>query len=307
MDHDFDSKFPLCISFPTFWVFVMSVAGLYQVFSVFFWVSVSGFPNGINLSLEILIEGLYILDLIFRLSLRKFPFHDHRIRALNLYFSSETEGGLSNKEVLRDCLIIIGGLPIATCITIANHFTFLDINNSDLYSYLLFFKLGRFFDLIQTRDKIKAILNNLPFTFVIFFRLFLAFLILLLTTHIAGCFWLLINKVEASEYTYYQSNRMKYNNLSDQYILALEWAVSSMTGSCFGDVIPMTDIEVLASVIIMVIGSTFYGQIFADFESIIYVSRMEKLEKKFFFFGGVHGLRYLTLGNVSTKQKNYAF
>ena len=270
----------------TFWVFVISVAGLYQVFSVFFWVSVPGFPKGINLSLEILIEGLYMLDLIIRLSLGKFPSHDHRIRSLNLYFISENEGKLSKKVAFRDCLIIIGGLPIAIGVTISNYFTFLDINNNDLYSYLLFFKLGRFFDLIQTRDKIKAILNNLPFSFVIFFRLFLAFLILLLTTHIAGCFWLLINKAETNEYTYYQTNKHKYNNLSDQYILALEWAVSSMTGSCFGDVVPMTDIEVFASVIIMVIGSTFYGQIFADFESIIYVSRMEKLEKKFFFFEG---------------------
>ena len=69
------------------------------------------------------------------------------------------------------------------------------------------------------------------------------------------------------------------------YILSfLEWAVSTMTGTCFGDVFPTTDIEIFATVIIMVIGSTFYCQIFADFETIIYVLRLENLQKMYIFF-----------------------
>jgi len=279
-DHNLDSKFPFCISFASFWVGLISMASIYQVFSVFFWVSVPGFPNNINLSMEILIEILFILDIILRLSLRKFTITDNQVYFMNLFYINDHDG-IPTTRMIRDTMIIIGGMPIATSITIAKYFTFVDVDNSDLYSYLLFFKLFRFLDLIQTRDKIKKILNNLQFHYVILYKLFLAFIILLLTSHIAACVWLFVNKAEASPNSYYSLSKNKYNNLSDEYVLAMEWAVSTMTGTCFGDVVPMTSIEIFASVIIMVVGSTFYGQIFADFEAIIYVSRFEKLEKRF--------------------------
>ncbi len=64
------------------------------------------------------------------------------------------------------------------------------------------------------------------------------------------------------------------------YIESLNWAVCAMTGTSFGDVTPQTDYEVLLSVVMMVLGATFYGKIFADFESIMYVTRTEKLEKR---------------------------
>ena len=185
---------------------------------------------------------------------------------------------------LRDTLIIIGGLPYEFCISIVGYLTFTDVHNNDFYSYLLFIKLFRFLDLLQTKDKIQNLLNNINFSFVIFYRFFLMIMILFLTTHIASCFWLFVNKAENFKENFYSLYSEKYNNLSDQYVLGLEWAVSTMTGSCFGDVFPTSNLEIFASVLIMVIGSTFYCQIFADFETIIYILRLEKLEKRFIFF-----------------------
>ena len=190
------------------------------------------------------------------------------------------EDGLTLSRFLRDTLIIIGGLPYEFCLSIAGYLTSIDVNSNDFYSYLLFLKLFRFLDLLQTKEKIQNLLNNINFSFVIFYRFFLTNIILLLTTHMAACFWLFVNKAENFNENYYYLYREKYNNLSDQYVLGLEWAVSTMTGSCFGDVFPTSDIEIFASVLIMVIGSTFYCQIFADFETIIYILRLEKLEKR---------------------------
>jgi len=246
---------------------------------------VPGFPDNINLSVEILAEILFIIDMTLRFCLWKFTIHDHRVYFINIFYINDPDG-IPISRIIRDTLIIIGGMPMVTLITTAKYFTFVNVNYNDLYSYLLFFKLFRFFDIIQTRDKIKGIINNMQFQFVMLYKLLWAFIILLLTSHIAACFWLFVNKAESDDdqNSYYASSRDKYNNLSDEYVLAMEWAVSTMTGTCFGDVFPITSLEIFSSVIIMVVGSTFYGQIFADFETIIYVSRFEKLEKRLFFF-----------------------
>lgn len=271
-DEDNKSQFNHFSSFAFLWAVFISILNLFQAFSVFFWVSIEGFPNDINLSIEILLELIYLLDIILRLCLRKYARNNNRLYFLNHLYNESSP--------IADTFIMIGSLPYIITISVTGHFIYIDTNNNDLYSYLLFIKLFRFFDLLRTRDKLHKLLNSLNFSFVIFYRFLVTIIILMFTTHIAACFWLIVNKAESSDRNFYAISRFKYNNFVDQYVLALEWAVSSMTGSCFGDVTPTTNLEVLTSVIIMVIGSTFYCQIFADFETIIYVSRMEKLEKK---------------------------
>ena len=246
---------------------------------MFFWVSVQGFPNDLNLSIEIAIEIVFLLDVFLRFCLRSYSKNNNNIYFINIFYEFD-DNGILLSHLIRDTCILIGAFPIETLISIIGYFQFLDINDNDLYSYLLFIKLFRFLDLLITKNKIQNLLNNLNFNFVIFYRFFNTIIILLLTTHVAACFWLFVNKAESNDSNFYYIYKEKFNNLSDQYILALEWAVSSMTGSCFGDVVPTTKIEIFASVIIMIIGSTFYCQIFADFETIIYITRFEKLEKK---------------------------
>lgn len=259
------------------------MTNIFEIFSVFFWVSVKGFPNEINLALEMLVDIFLGLDLILRFCLKPYFQKNNNLFFMNFLFMKEEER-IKYTTVIKDVLIIISGLPYVTFVTALNYAVSLDLHTNDLYSYLLFFKLFRFCDLWLTKDKILIVLNNFNFMLVIFYRMFTVMIILLLTTHVAACFWLFVNKAESEQFNYFHLYENKYHNLSDQYILALEWAVSTMTGTCFGDVFPTTDIEIFATVIIMVIGSTFYCQIFADFETIIYVLRLENLQKMYIFF-----------------------
>ncbi len=61
-----------------------------------------------------------------------------------------------------------------------------------------------------------------------------------------------------------------------------------MNGLCYGNVSGITGAEITISVIVMVIGASFYAKVFADFETIIRLSRKDKLERRlvnlFFFF-----------------------
>jgi hypothetical protein len=68
--------------------------------------------------------------------------------------------------------------------------------------------------------------------------------------------------------------------LVEQYILSMEWAVSTMNGLCYGNVSGVTGAEITISIIVMVIGASFYAKVFADFETIIRLSRKDKLEKR---------------------------
>ena len=69
-------------------------------------------------------------------------------------------------------------------------------------------------------------------------------------------------------------------SLFRKYIESLMWAVSTMTGSSFGDVTPFTNFEILISTIMMVLGASFYAKIFADFVSMISFVRSDRQEKK---------------------------
>ena len=53
-----------------------------------------------------------------------------------------------------------------------------------------------------------------------------------------------------------------------------------MTGNSFGDVTPYTNMEIIVATIMMVMGATFYGKIFADFESLMILTRSDKIEKR---------------------------
>lgn len=289
-----------------FWGLLIAIINICEIFSVFFWVSVQGFPNDINLAFEIVVDIFLGIDIILKFCLMPYTQHKDKLYLMNMLFTKNDEDGTKFSYFLKDSLILISALPYVSLLSIIDNFYPLDLHTNDLYSYLLFIKLFRFFDILRTKNKILVSLNNYNFILVIFYRILNMIIVLLLTTHVGACFWLFINKAENENFNYYHMNKQKYHNLSDQYMLALEWSVSTMTGTCFGDVNPTTDLEILAAVMIMIIGSTFYCQIFADFETIIYVLRLEKLEKMFFLFH-FSFFKWNFIEKVLIEQKNFAF
>ena len=64
------------------------------------------------------------------------------------------------------------------------------------------------------------------------------------------------------------------------YLDSLSWAVATMTGTSYGDVSPTTNYEIFISIIMMILGASFYGKVFADFEKIMQVMRKERMDKK---------------------------
>lgn len=73
---------------------------------------------------------------------------------------------------------------------------------------------------------------------------------------------------------------MKNETIVTKYIFSASWAVSTMTGNSYGDVTPQTMPEMILSLVMMVLGASFYGKLFADFATIMEIVRADKVEKK---------------------------
>ena len=70
--------------------------------------------------------------------------------------------------------------------------------------------------------------------------------------------------------------------------------MDAITGNSFGFAIPESDIEDFVSTIFMALGAAFLAMVFADFESLMNLTRSESIEKNKLYneakdySGGIH-------------------
>jgi hypothetical protein len=55
-------------SFGFYWGLLICAVNTYVFFSSIFWASISGYPDGISMNMEILIEILFLLDVMIRIA-----------------------------------------------------------------------------------------------------------------------------------------------------------------------------------------------------------------------------------------------
>jgi len=97
-------------------------------------------------------------------------------------------------------------------------------------------------------------------------------IIMLLITHVSGCFWYLVGINGSKDpvnggwvYRYNYSSR----SIGVQYVASLYWAFSSLTSVGYGDIVGKTVQEQFYSMLIMLIGATWYGFIVSSMTSIM--------------------------------------
>lgn len=87
------------------WSKVMFVCQTYSFVTIFFWLAIHGFPEGIWLLIEICSEVIYIVDVIFRLVIR------HRFQEIwrNFWLLHQKEKYKSSSWYLL--LLVLGSMP----------------------------------------------------------------------------------------------------------------------------------------------------------------------------------------------------
>ena len=68
-----------------------------------------------------------------------------------------------------------------------------------------------------------------------------------------------------------------------QYTYVIDMAIYILSGTCFYDIYPHSDAEIIITVIFMVLGSLLYGKIFGDLENAMVLLDEQKSERKFIF------------------------
>ena len=89
---------------------------------------------------------------------------------------------------------------------------------------------------------------------------------LLLATHIIGCIWLVVGRLDWEEENWFDMDNFDQNPSDFQkYIESCIFTVATMTGLGYGNVVPTTDLELFIIMFIMVTGASIYANFFANF------------------------------------------
>jgi hypothetical protein len=64
------------------------------------------------------------------------------------------------------------------------------------------------------------------------------------------------------------------------YVDSLFYCVSTMTGMGYGNVVPLTNLENFAAIMIMILGSSLYVAFFADFAVEVYIRNNKSIENE---------------------------
>ena len=125
---------------------------------------------------------------------------------------------------------------------------------------------------MQFQSFFKITEAKLKFFHRAYFKGVKVFMVLLAITHLAAALWLATarHEIETGETeTWFQYRNEEKATLFVQYTDAIEFAAGTMTSIGYGDIIPLTDIERLIALIIMIVGASTYASLFGTFVSII--------------------------------------
>ena len=117
--------------------------------------------------------------------------------------------------------------------------------------------------------KIEAILS--------IFKLFVK---LLFFAHIVACLWFAISAVNSKEINWLNSKKYEDSTASFKYVVSLYWAITTITTVGYGDITPQNEVEYVFSLVVMVMGSLFFGYSLTFIATIFDKIHKEEISKK---------------------------
>eukprot|EP00002_Diphylleia_rotans_P022135 TRINITY_DN4331_c0_g1_i9.p1 TRINITY_DN4331_c0_g1~~TRINITY_DN4331_c0_g1_i9.p1 ORF type:complete len:1378 (+),score=193.08 TRINITY_DN4331_c0_g1_i9:484-4617(+) len=104
-----------------------------------------------------------------------------------------------------------------------------------------------------------------------YFRIWLLFFTLMLTSHWISCIWWSVGKFSQNgiDPTWIDDRGFTSDNLYTQYIASLYWSILVLTTVGFGDIVATNDNERIVTICTMLVGTFFYSLLFGNIASVL--------------------------------------
>jgi hypothetical protein len=140
-----------------------------------------------------------------------------------------------------------------------------------MFKLLRFPQIEKFFETKEIESQVQKSHRSLRGLQVIFY--------FLLATHMIGCFWLIIGRIDPDRDNWFAmakytgdnaKNNVREVKIIEKYVDAVFYTVATMTGLGYGNIVPSTNLEYFVDIFIMITGCSIYVGFFADFTVEIY-------------------------------------
>lgn len=150
-----------------------------------------------------------------------------------------------------------------------------------MMKFMRLMKIAKIFRLLKISDTISK--NRVFRRAVQFFNInrqfsdfVLFFLFIILMTHITGCLWFFLTKLEDSETSWIEDVQYQKASNLNIYVMSIYWAISTICTVGFGDVVPKTITEKLFNIVWICVGVAFYSYTLGTLSSILNASNLQR-------------------------------
>ncbi|CAI2367549.1 unnamed protein product [Moneuplotes crassus] len=251
--NSFLSRSLLTNKFQLVWAFILFIAHTYNLVVLFYYLGIPDFPQDVMLGLQNFFEFILIIDIALRFLIKSFTFEVwESMWLLHDYFAFSSKLGF--------ILTVISSFPFMFLVSCST--SNLAVQSSFWVACMRIPKIIRIREvnkIFSNYSRAEKSRSGSSSFFVAAYSLFLA-------THIIGCIWLIVGRLDPDEDNWQKMDNFDQNPRNvQQYIEACFFTVATMTGLGYGNVVPTTDLEIFVIIFIMVTGASIYANFFANF------------------------------------------
>jgi hypothetical protein len=263
-------------NFANVWSFLIFLSHTYNFITIWYFLGIPDFPTGVWFVFELLTEILLLVDLIMRAYMMWLMSDQWKTMWL-LQQKNRTIGPI------EWCCLLLASVP-QSCIFFLifrknrSALIAIPIAASRAIKLLRFNQVPKYFETKEIELHYKVGKSTRTLQVVFYF---------LLATHMIGCIWLIIGRVDPNRNNWFvvakylgDTSKNNWRPVTDfeKYVDAVFYTVATMTGLGYGNITPTTSLEYFVDIFIMIIGSSTYAGFFADFAVEIYKQNKDNIE-----------------------------
>lgn len=177
------------------------------------------------------------------------------------------------KELLYDIVslsALIYSLAIESMYPDAHNFHFLQLVYLVKYP-IVETTLQNFEEIINVDEKIQACLSLLKL-----------FIKLVFFSHFVACIWFFLgSKADSENWIYAKGYSDKSENF--KYLISFYWAITTISTTGYGDITPQNEQEILFCLVVMMLGSIFFGYSLTYIGVVFDKLQIEETQKRYVF------------------------